>query len=325
MIEYSAANMRMWSRLGPSGAFGVAAMELAEAYGDFVILSADMSYASGLDRYRAKYPDRHFNIGIAEQNMVGIAAGMANEGLIPFSTTYATFFAMRTADQIKANLGYMRLNVKMVGTLAGFAAGILGPTHMSIEDVAIMRAIPNMTVLCPADCCEIIKAMLAAAEFKGPVYIRLTGTQNMPMIYKSDYDFEIGKAVHLKQGQDVAIFASGSIIENTLKAAEALEEQGISCSVINMHTVKPLDYNAIDAELGKKLIVTVEEHSIIGGLGGALAEYLSEKERTPRLLRIGVEDFYPHAGDYLWQLEQVGLSVPQITNKIKTVYERIAK
>lgn len=325
MIAYTPSNMRMWSRLGPSGAFGVAAMELAETYNNFVILSADMSFASGLDRYRAKYPDRHFNIGIAEQNMVGVAAGMANEGLIPFVTTYATFFAMRTADQIKVNLGYMKQNVKMIGTLAGFAAGILGPTHMGVEDVAVMRAIPNMTVVCPADCSEIIKAMLAAAEFKGPVYIRLTGSQNMPMIYNSDYSFEIGKAINLKQGKNVAIFASGSIIDNAIKAAELLEEQGISCSVINMHTVKPLDIKAIDAELDKKLIVTVEEHSTIGGLGGAFAEYLSEKESAPSLLRIGVEDFYPHSGDYSWQLEQVGLSVPQIVEKIKTVYERIIR
>lgn len=180
-----------------------------------------------------------------------------------------------------------------------------------------MRALPNMVVISPADCLEIIKCMLAAAETAQPTYIRLTGPMNTPVVYREDYDFQIGKAIHLRQGSDVCVIATGSMVYQSLEAAKQLEDEGISCSVINMHTIKPLDAEAIDfACAGHRLIVTVEEHSIVGGLGGAVAEHLSSKKSHPPHLTIGVRDFFPHAGEYTYQIECCGLTAPQIKERI---------
>ena len=275
MIEYNKRNIRMWSLLGPSGAHGTAAMELAESNPNVVMLTADLCFFSGLERFKAAYPDKLYNVGIAEQNMIGVAAGLAKEGFIPFANTYASFCASRCADQVRVNMSYMRLPIKLIGLTAGYGAGILGATHVSIEDVSLMRALPNITVISPADCTEIIKAVLAAAETPDPTYIRLTGPMNTPIVYKENYDFQIGKAITLQEGEDVAIIATGSMVAQSIKAAKLLEAEGISCSVINMHTLKPLDVDAvIEANKRHKLIVTAEEHSVIGGLYGAVAEVL---------------------------------------------------
>jgi transketolase len=319
MIPFTSANARMWSRLGPGGAMGVAAMELPDVNDKTIFLSADMSSVSGLDRFKSAYPDRFINVGIAEQNLVGVAAGLASEGYAPFAVTYATFFAMRAADQIKVNMGYMKLGVKLIGNFAGFSTGILGPTHMSIEDVAVMRSIPNMTIISPADCGETVKAMLAASEMDSPVYIRLTGSIGMPIVYKEDYSFIIGKAIQLRQGTDITIIASGSMVFPAIKAAELLDADGISSCVINMHTIKPLDTEMIDRVSDTSLIVSIEEHNIIGGLGGALAEYLSGLSTGKQLFRIGVDDYYPHAGEYSYLLDKCGLTAQKIKARIKNV------
>lgn len=317
MISFTSASLRMWSRLGPGGAMGLAAMELPELNDKTIFLSADMSTVSGLDRFKLAFPDRFINVGIAEQNLVGIAAGLASEGYSPFAVTYATFFAMRAVDQIKVNLGYMQLGVKLIGNFAGFSTGILGPTHMSMEDIAVMRSIPNMTILSPADCGETVKAMFAVSQMNFPVYIRLTGTLGMPGVYSEDYDFTIGKAVELRQGENVAIIATGSMVYHAIKAAELLEEDGITCRIINMHTIKPLDTVAIDKCLEAGLMVSIEEHSVIGGLGGAVAEYLSGLRVGKQLIRIGVEDYYPHAGDYSYLLDECGLTAQKIKARIE--------
>jgi len=317
MISFTSANLRMWSRLGPGGAMGLAAMELPALNDKTIFLSADMSSVSGLDRFKSAFPDKFINVGIAEQNLVGIAAGLASEGYSPFAVTYATFFAMRAADQIKVNMGYMKLGVKLIGNFAGFSTGILGPTHMSIEDIAVMRSIPNMTIISPADCGETVKTMLAASEMNSPVYIRLTGSTGMPVVYSEDYDFTIGKAIQLRQGLDVTIIATGSMVHHAIKAADLLDEDGISCCVVNMHTIKPLDTEAIDRVSDTRLLVSIEEHSVIGGLGGAVAEYLSGLCTGKQLLRIGVEDFYPHAGEYSYLLEECGLTAQKIKARIK--------
>lgn len=324
MIPFTSGNIRTWSRLGPSGAIGIAAMELPEINDKAIFLSADMSTVSGLDRFKTAFPEKFINVGIAEQNLVGVAAGLASEGYSPYAITYATFFAMRAADQIKLGLGYMRLGVKLIGNFAGLSTGILGPTHMSIEDMAVMRSIPNMTIISPADCGEIIKVMLAVSKTTCPVYIRLTGSIGMPIVYSEDYEYIIGKAIYLRRGGDVAIVANGSMVYHALKAAEMLDEYGISCSVINMHTVKPLDIEAINSILDRDLIIVVEEHSIIGGLGGAVAEYMSGLGIGKRLLRFGIEDIYPHAGEYSYLIDQCGLSANKIKDRImKTLNEGV--
>lgn len=323
MIDFSPSNIRMWSRLGSCGAFGLAALELPNIDDKAVILTSDLTFYSGLERFKASFPDRLYNLGIAEQNMVGVAAGFAKEGFNPFATTYATFASLRSADQVKVNMGYMKLGIKLVGLTAGLSVGILGATHMSFEDIAVMRAIPNIVLLSPADCTETIKATLAAAKMKEPVYLRLTGTMSNPPVYKEDYEFEVGKAITLKEGSDVAVIATGTMVYNSLKAAEILEEQGISCKVINMHTIKPLDTEAVKDACKAKLIVTVEEHSVIGGLGSAVAEVLACETQRPPQLVIGLMDSYSHAADYNYLIEQYGLTAKQIAGKIQSKWREI--
>lgn len=315
-MNYSAANVKIWSRLGSCGAFGMAAMELPNMNEEVIMLTSDLNFYSCLTRYSNKYPDKFYNLGIAEQNMIGVAAGMAKEGFLPFATTYATFAAMRCADQVRVNMGYMKLNIKLVGLTAGYSVGILGPTHMSIEDLAVMRSIPNITILSPADCTETVKATLAAAEIEGPVYLRLSGGLNNPIVYSQDYDFEPGKAITLREGEDVIIFATGTMVYESLQAAELLEQEGISAGVLDFHTIKPLDKAAIEKACKANLIVTVEEHSILGGFGSAVAEVLSTCDEAPKQLLIGMKDRYPHAASYDFLLEQEGLKSTAIAQKI---------
>ena len=322
-MKYSTANMRMWSRLGPSGSLGVAAMELGIGYPDVLFLTADMTFAAGLERFRNSYPDRIYNFGIAEQNMIGAAAGLASEGYNPFAVTYAAFHAARALDQVKMNLGYMKMPVKLIGLNAGFAAGILGPTHMALEDLAAMRSIPNLTIVAPADMTEVVKTILAAAAFDGPMYIRFTGEMNQAQVYTEDYDFQIGKSIELKNGEDVTIIGCGTLLSNCLKAAAKLDNTGIQTRVVNMHTIKPLDTEAVDHACCSKLIVTVEEHNIFGGLGSAVSEYISGKQGAPRVLHIGVEDQYPHAGSYNRLLQECGLDPDSLAEKIRKKYKEV--
>lgn len=318
MIDFSPRNTKIWSRLGPSGAVGTAAIELAENIEDVVMMTADLCFFSGLERFKNRFPERFYNFGIAEQNMIGAAGGMAKEGFIPYATTYASFATSRCLDQVRVNMAYMKLPIKLIGLTAGFGAGILGATHISIEDIAVLRALPNITILSPADCTEIIKCMLAAAKTKNPVYIRLTGPVNTPIVYKEDYDFKIGEAVTILEGRDVCFIAAGSMVNESLEAAKMLEDEGISSTVINMHTIKPLDTKIIDEVMMRhELIVTVEEHSIIGGLGGAVSEHIAKKDRHPPIEVIGIEDFFPPAGDYRYQLEKCGLTAQQISRRVK--------
>lgn len=320
MIEYNKRNIRTWSLLGPSGAHGTAALELAETNPNVIMLTADLCFFSGLERYKAAYPDRLYNLGIAEQNMIGVAAGLAKEGFIPFANTYASFCASRCADQVRVNMAYMGLPIKLIGLTAGYGAGILGATHVSIEDIAYMRALPNITVISPADCTEIMKAILASAETADPTYIRLTGPMNTPVVYKEDYKFQIGKAVKIQAGEDVCIIATGSMVYQAIQAAKLLEAVGISCSVFNMHTIKPLDTDAIwDANENHKLLVTAEEHSVIGGLYGAVAETLCRQGVHRPVMSIGINDLFVHAGNYEYQMKESGLTVEFIKEKIMTL------
>ena len=321
MIAFTSANIRTWSMLGSNGAFGFAALELPEIDDNIAILTADEMYFSGLERFGAKYPKRLYNIGIAEQNLVGVAAGMSKEGLNVFATTYATFASTRSCDQVRVNMGYMKLGIKLVGLTAGLSVGILGATHCSIEDIAIMRAIPNITILSPADCTETVQATLAAARHKGPIYLRLTGGQPNHPVYKTDFAFEIGKAIRLREGEDIAIVATGAMVHASLEAARILSEQAISCAVIDMHTIEPMDEIALMETLRVKLLVTVEEHSMKGGLGGAVAECLAGVRVKPPQLIIGIADEFKNGADYPYLLKQFGLTAPQIAQTILKKYE----
>lgn len=316
MKELTSATIRVMSRLGSCGAFGMAAMELPEVDDSLSIVTADLCFYSGLDRFREKYPERFYNVGIAEQNLLGVAAGLAKEGFTTFATTYASFAVTRALDQVRVNMGYMKLPVKLVGLTSGFSVSVLGATHTCIEDLAIARSIPNMVVLSPADCTETYKAVIAAASYPGPVYLRLTGTMNNPIVYKEEYSYEIGKAIKLRDGEDVAIVATGTMVDRSLKAADILEEQGISCKVIDMHTIKPLDGAMVEEAFQTKLVVTVEEHSIRGGLGSAVAEYMASVEKKAPQMMLGVPDEFTHAASYEYILTKYGLTSEQIAHNI---------
>ena len=309
---------KQWSRLGSRATYGQAILMLAEKSENLMVLSADLGNSSGLDRFKATYPDKFLNIGIAEQNMIGVAAGLAKEGSVVFASSFAPFITMRAAEQVRMNMGYMDLNIKTVAIGSGVSMSFLGNSHFGLEDAAIMRSIPNMTVVSPADCAEIVKTVFAAAEYPHPMYIRLTGVVGFPVVYEDDYDFQIGKAVEIKSGTDVSIVATGSMVYESLEAAKILQEEGISVSVLNMHTIKPLDTKALDILISKgKTIFTIEEHSITGGLGSAVAEYISSIPNSPVVNRIGLPDEFVITAEYRYILEKYGLVGSQIANTIK--------
>ena len=305
-MEFNKRDLRTFSMMGSRRAFFLKLTELAAKSDDVAILSADVSRSSGLDKFSAEYPDKFFNIGIAEQNMIGIAAGMAKTGLNVFATTFSIFLTTRCLDQIRINLGYMKFPIKLIGRGGGICAGNAGPTHFAVEDFAVMRAIPNITIV-------------AAVNFDKPLYIRLNDSVNVPIVYKEDYNFEIGKGIILQEGSDVAIFATGTMVAPALKAAKLLADENISVAVVNLHTIKPLDTEIIDKiSDGKKLLVTVEEHGKIGGLGSAVAEYISEKKSSPQLLKIGLPDSFIKGASYNFLLDKYGLTAEKICDRIIT-------
>jgi transketolase len=318
MLEINPSNARQWSRLGSRGVFGQAILSLGADHPDLMVMSADLGNSSGLDRFKASYPDQFLNIGIAEQNLVGVAGGLAKEGYNVFVTSFAPFISMRAAEQVRMNLGYMELNVKAVAIGSGLAMAFLGNSHYGIEDAAVMRAIPNLTVVCPADCAEIVKTVQAAARFSGPMYIRLTGAANNPVVYSEDYEFTLGKAIWLRPGHDVTLIAHGTMVYESLEAAKLLEAEGVSAAVLNMHTLKPLDTQALDQALSSsRAIVTVEEHSIIGGLGAAVAQYKAHLRHSPPQLTLGLPDAFVAAGDYRFMLERHGLVATAIALRVR--------
>ena len=322
-MEITSKNARQWSRLGSRGVFGQAILSLAETKKDLMVLSADLGSSSGLSRFKNAFPDKFINIGISEQNMIGVAAGLAKEGSVVFATSFAPFIAMRSSEQIRMNMGYMDLNIKAVAIGSGIAMAFLGNSHYGIEDASIMRSIPNLTVVSPADCGEIVKTVFAAAEYEGPMYIRLTGEANNPVVYKEDYNFEIGKAITLREGSEITIIANGTMVYESLEAAKILELEGLSATVVNMHTIKPLDTSVIDkAVASSKLVVSVEEHSVIGGLGGAISEYKTSLRNAPPQLIIGLPDKFGKVGEHRYLLEKYGLTAKQIAEKIVKQYER---
>ncbi len=315
-MEIDRKKARMWSLVGSTGTFGIAMTELVKNHSKLCVVTADLCSFSGLDRFKSDFPNNIYNVGIAEQNMIGVAAGLASEGLDVFAATYASFASARALDQVRNHMGYMKLPVKLVGLTAGFSTGILGATHMALEDISIFRSIPNITILSPADCVEEVKCLEAVTEYQEPVYIRLTGAKRMPMIYQEDYPFQIGKTVWLKQGKDICIAATGTVVRSAVKAAEKLEKYNISAAVVNIHTLKPMDKEFVDRLRDYRLIVTVEEHNIMGGLGGIIAEEISDFHVHPKLVRIGAEDYYPHAKTYNKLLEETGLSEDNISDRI---------
>ena len=279
----------MISTKNPRLCYGLTMLEAAERYKDVVVLSADMMGSFQMAKFAETFPDRFFNVGVAEQNMAGIAAGMATCGKIPFVNTFSCFASMRALEMLRTDIAYPRLNVKVVSCNAGLSMGPGGTTHHATEDMAIIRSIANFALIVPGDCQEIYRAIMASIEYNGPVYIRL-GRYDMEDVSLGEEDFRIGKAVQLREGTDITIVACGNMLAPALRAAEELTAEKVSARVLNVHTIKPLDEEAIlKAARETKGIVVAEEHSVIGGLGGAVAELLVRKHPT-HVRMVGIKD-----------------------------------
>ena len=309
-------NIKVWSTIGARATVGIAALELARQIDNLMVLTCDVSTSAGLDRFRKTFPEKYLDLGIAEQNMIGVAAGLASENFNVITTTFAPFQTMRCCEQIKVNLGYMRQKICMVGIASGLALGTLGYTHCCIEDVGILRSIPGITIISPADSLETVKALEAAVKSENPSYLRLTGSSNNPIVYSKDYEFKIGKSITLREGKDVVIFSSGAMVYQSLEAAKILELKKISSKVINMHTIKPIDKLAIEEACEAKLIVSIEEHNVIGGLGSAISEYKSSLKQSPKQLFLGIKDTYSKGGNYKFLKEKHRLTPEKIVEDI---------
>ena len=298
--------------------YGNALVEIGKEHDDVVVLDADLAAATKTGIFKKEFPDRHIDCGIAEANMMGIAAGLSTCGKVPFASTFAMFAAGRAFEQVRNTIGYPHLNVKIGATHAGISVGEDGATHQCNEDIALMRTIPGMTIINPCDDIEARAAVKAAYEMDGPVYLRF-GRLAAPVINKEDYQFEIGKGVMMREGSDVTIVATGLMVSNVLEAAEKLADDGINAEVINIHTIKPLDEDMI-IESAKKTgrVITVEEHSVIGGLGSAVCDALCEKSPTP-VTKLGVNDMFGHSGPALELLKEFKLDGDGIYSQVKNI------
>ena len=331
-MNVTSANIRKWSMLGQRGAiFGAAFPELGESVDNLKLVTADLSLLSGMDRFIQKYPEKFLNVGIAEQNMIGISAGLAMSGYNVFATTYASFIAVRSLEFVRQHLSYLGCNVKIIGSSAGVVAAKSGVSHWATEDIAFTRVLPNMQVFSPADSLEAIKIIEYAAKTEGPMYIRLSGGLNCPIVYKEDYDFIPGKLTFLESSisskskgpvKKVSIIATGLMVSRALEAVKRItsenETPNVQFDIYNMHTIKPLDKEGLDKIFeDSDLVVTIEEHNILGGMGSAVAEYKATKMTAPRQVFIGFEDsFYP-AGTQDFVLDEAGLSVEKIAERLR--------
>ena len=302
-------------------AYGEALAELGETNKDVVVLDADLSGSTKTAIFAKKFPERFFNMGIAEQNMMGTAAGLAASGKIPFASTFAIFATGRAWEQVRQSIAYPKLNVKIVATHAGITVGEDGASHQSVEDIAVMRVIPNMTVIVPADGVETKKVINEIVRYRGPVYVRLSRGKS-PVVLDDSYSFEIGKGVVLKDGTDVSLIACGVMVYKALQAADILGKEGVSARVINISSIKPIDADLIiRAARETGCVVTAEEHSIIGGLGGAVAETLAENCPIP-VKRVGIEDKFGTSGDADLLMELYGLTADNIAKAAREVIKK---
>ncbi|MDD6267238.1 MAG: transketolase C-terminal domain-containing protein [Clostridium sp.] len=307
---------RMLSLLGQRGTFGTALYEMAKENENIVALSADLTRTSGLERFARNYQERFYNVGIAEANAVGMAAGLADKAKIPFVTTFSNFATLRANEFVRHFMAYMNCNVKLVGLGSGFAMELFGNTHYGLEDIAAVRSMPNIQILSPCDCMEVVKCVEYCVKHKGPIYLRLSGKAGNPIVNRKDYFFETGKGIVLTDGDDAVIYATGSMVSIALEAAKQLVDQNLYVKVINIHTIKPIDRELIIKNKDIPVILTIEEHSRIGGLGTAVSEILAETLNHGTVVRLGTGAQYKKAGRYDYMLAQHGLTVENLKRTI---------
>ena len=306
MFEISKRNSRLWSRMGARAFYGSALSAIAVDNPNVIAMSADLGRSSGLARFAAENPTQFINTGIAEQGMVGTASGLARMGFDVFASTFAPFASLRAGEIVRMNMGYMQEPVKLVALGSGLAMGFLGNSHYGLEDVAIMQAIPGLTVISPADCAEIYKTLQACLHYPHPVYIRLTGAINLPVVYEEDYEFKIGKAIWITPPNHTTIISTGTTVGHALRALKELEQSEPNIGLLNMHTIKPLDHEAIaQCVKSSQNICIIEEHTKIGGLGSAILQHINEyhSEYSGRILMHSIEDKYVDTGTYQFLLE----------------------
>ncbi|BBK78328.1 MULTISPECIES: transketolase family protein [Clostridium] len=307
----------MGNKVATREAYGKALVKLSNLNDRVVVLDADLSKSTKTADFKTAAPERFINMGIAEGNMMGVAAGLATCGKIPFASSFAMFAAGRAFEQIRNSICYPRLNVKVCATHAGLTVGEDGATHQSVEDIALMRAIPNMTIINPVDAVETEAAILAIAEYEGPCYVRLGRLAVETVNDENNYKFEIGKGITLSEGNDVTIVATGMMVQLALKAKEELSKEGINAKIINIHTIKPIDCELlVKAAKETGAIVTAEEHSIVGGLGSAVSEVVTEEFPVP-VVKVGIKDTFGESGKPDQLLEKYGLTVESIVNSAK--------
>lgn len=317
MIEFSSQNIMKWARLGMRKAYGAILNELADDHDNMTSIAADVVDSANLYDFVVRHPERHYNAGISEQNMVAMAAGLAKEGANVFVTSFAPFVSLRVYEAIRTLVCYMNLNVKMVALSSGFSLGVQGATHYALEDIAIMRAIPNLLVLSPADTTEMAKSMEFLAHYGGPAYLRLTGLPGSATVYKADYKYDVNRFDIIREGKDVGIFATGTLVSESIRAARLLAKRGISTGIVNLSTLNPVKFEEIVNECQKyRLVLTIEEHNIVGGIGSTLSEALAATSEHPRLVRMGTVDSNQVAGSYVYMMEKNGLTAKAIAEKV---------
>ena len=321
-MVFNEKESKQWSRMGPRAMFGQFMLDIAEKNNDLMVLSAGLRRSSGLERLKSKHPDKYLDIGISEQNLIGVAAGLARDGYKVFVTSFAPFLSMRASEQIRMNLGYMKHEVNVVALGSGLSMAYLGNSHFGLEDISIMRSIPNINISSPADCSEMGKMLNDyASNSHGPSYIRLTGIPGYPAVYEKNYDYKFGVPVTLKHGKDLLILSTGSMVAQSLIAIKILNENDIDTELINVHTLKPLSDQIVEKLKLFNRVVTIEEHSIIGGLNSIIAEKIASNCPKTNLFPIALPDAFGPTGTYNYLLDYHGLTGQKIAQKVLKFFQ----
>jgi transketolase len=322
-MNFNSANAKQWLRMGPRAMFGQFMINIAKKNKKLMVLSADLGRSSGLARFKIEFPKQYISVGISEQNLVGVAAGLANEGFKVFVTSFAPFLSMRASEQIRMNLGYMKHNVNLVALGSGLSMGFLGNSHFGLEDIAIMRTIPNLNVTCPADCSELGKVLDDYAfNNRGPSYIRLTGIPGSKNLYDKNYSYKFGKNITITKGNDILVLSHGSILGQIRASVEALKKKNINVELVNVVSLKPIDDSIITLFKKYKKIITIEEHTSVGGLSTIISEKLLKNEINSKLFSISLPDKFGPTGTYNYLLKYHGLDSESITKKIIKIIKK---
>lgn len=316
-MNFSSTDAKQWSKMGPRAMFGQFMANIAKKNKKLIVLSADLGRSSGLARFQVEFPKQYISVGISEQNLIGVAAGLADEGFKVFVTSFAPFLSMRASEQIRMNLGYMKHNVNLVALGSGLSMGFLGNSHFGLEDIAIMRTIPNLNVTCPADSSELGKVLYDYAfNNRGPSYIRLTGTPGSINVYEKNYTYNFGKNITIKDGKDILILSHGSILGQVKLSVEFLKKKNISAKLVNVVSLKPLDSSIISLIKKFKTVITIEEHTLIGGLASIISEKILSNRIACHLNSISLPDKFGPTGTYAYLLKYHKLDANSITKEI---------